>query len=196
LGVEEWLVRFVLFSIITTFFFLGDGFQLHSKRFKPLMHPSSLRAFERHDLKHPGLVDLIITKQNKLPSYIYIDELPSCLILALVLFNFLFLSFLPLSSCFFGIKWIRSGLTFKHQKCKLEPKAMGFIKHKYLVHFYSQKNPHDISKIWVSQGETKKRRVGVSFFFWNTHPLWSKNYRSNNMLSNKKIARVILQIMC
>jgi hypothetical protein len=38
--------------------------------------------------------------------------------------------------------------------------------------------------------------VGVSFFFWNTHPLWSKNYRSNNMLSNKKIARVILQIMC
>jgi hypothetical protein len=38
------------------------------------MHPSSLRAFQRqqeHDLKHPGLVDFIITKQNKLPSFIY-----------------------------------------------------------------------------------------------------------------------------
>jgi hypothetical protein len=36
------------------------------------MHPSSSRAFQRHqehDLKHPGLVDLIITKQNKLPSF-------------------------------------------------------------------------------------------------------------------------------
>jgi hypothetical protein len=32
------------------------------------MHPSSLRAFKRHqehDLKHHGLVDLITTKQNK-----------------------------------------------------------------------------------------------------------------------------------
>jgi hypothetical protein len=30
------------------------------------MHPSSLRAFQRHqehDLKHPGLMDLITTKQ-------------------------------------------------------------------------------------------------------------------------------------
>jgi len=37
------------------------------------MHPSSLRAFQRqqeHDLKHPSLVDLITTKQNKLPSFI------------------------------------------------------------------------------------------------------------------------------
>jgi len=42
------------------------------------MHPFSLRAFQRyqeHDLKHPGLVDLIPTKQNKtnqnkLPSFI------------------------------------------------------------------------------------------------------------------------------
>jgi hypothetical protein len=43
------------------------------------MQPSSLsRAFQRHqehDLKHPGLVDLITTiqyktKQNKLPSFI------------------------------------------------------------------------------------------------------------------------------
>jgi len=38
------------------------------------MHPSSSRAFQghhEHDLKHPGSVDLIITKQNKtnyLPS--------------------------------------------------------------------------------------------------------------------------------
>jgi hypothetical protein len=40
------------------------------------MHPSSLRAFQRqeeHDLKHPGLVDLITKKQNKtnyFPSWI------------------------------------------------------------------------------------------------------------------------------
>jgi len=42
------------------------------------MHPSSLRAFQRHqehNLKHPNLVDLITTKQNKpkqnkLPSFI------------------------------------------------------------------------------------------------------------------------------
>jgi len=35
--------------------------------------PSSSRAFQRHqehDLKHPGSVDLITTKQNKLPSLI------------------------------------------------------------------------------------------------------------------------------
>jgi hypothetical protein len=38
------------------------------------IHPSLYRAFQRHqehDLKHPGLVHLIITKQNKtnyLPS--------------------------------------------------------------------------------------------------------------------------------
>jgi hypothetical protein len=44
---------------------------LHHKS-KP-MQPSSLRAFQRqqeHNLKHPGLVDLIITKQNKLPSFV------------------------------------------------------------------------------------------------------------------------------
>jgi hypothetical protein len=37
------------------------------------MHPSSPRAFGRHqehDLKHPSSVDLITTKQNKLPSFI------------------------------------------------------------------------------------------------------------------------------
>jgi hypothetical protein len=41
------------------------------------MHPFSLssllRAFQRHeehDIKHPCLVDLITTKQNKLPSFI------------------------------------------------------------------------------------------------------------------------------
>jgi hypothetical protein len=35
--------------------------------------PSSSRTFQRyqrHDLKHPGLVDLIVTKQNKLPCFI------------------------------------------------------------------------------------------------------------------------------
>jgi hypothetical protein len=30
------------------------------------MHP----LLQEHDLKHPGLVDLITTKQNKLPSFI------------------------------------------------------------------------------------------------------------------------------
>jgi hypothetical protein len=45
-----------------------------------LMHPSALRAFQRdqeHDLKHPGSVDLIGTKQNKtnkLPCFM--DRLP------------------------------------------------------------------------------------------------------------------------
>jgi hypothetical protein len=40
------------------------------------MHPSLLRAFQRHqehNLKHPGVVDLITIKQNKtnyLPSWI------------------------------------------------------------------------------------------------------------------------------
>jgi hypothetical protein len=49
---------------------------LHSKfkhhGIKP-MHPSLLRAFQRHqehDLRHPGSVDLITAKQNKLPSLI------------------------------------------------------------------------------------------------------------------------------
>jgi hypothetical protein len=38
------------------------------------MHPSSSRAFQRHQehyLKHPGSVDLITTKQIKLPSFIH-----------------------------------------------------------------------------------------------------------------------------
>jgi hypothetical protein len=37
------------------------------------MHPFSLRGFQRHEehnLKHPGSVDLMTTKQNKLPSFI------------------------------------------------------------------------------------------------------------------------------
>jgi hypothetical protein len=37
------------------------------------MHPILLRAFQRHqehDLMHPSLVDLVTTKQNKLPSFI------------------------------------------------------------------------------------------------------------------------------
>jgi hypothetical protein len=37
------------------------------------MHPSSSKTFQRyqkHDLSHPGSVDLITTKQNKLPSFI------------------------------------------------------------------------------------------------------------------------------
>jgi hypothetical protein len=37
------------------------------------MHPSMSRAFQRHqehDLRHPGSVDLITTKQNKLPSFL------------------------------------------------------------------------------------------------------------------------------
>jgi hypothetical protein len=37
------------------------------------MHPSSSKAFQRHqehNLKHPGLVDLTTTKQNKLPYFI------------------------------------------------------------------------------------------------------------------------------
>jgi hypothetical protein len=41
------------------------------------MHPFLSIAFQRHqkyDLKHPGLVDLITTKQNKLPSFI--DRFP------------------------------------------------------------------------------------------------------------------------
>jgi hypothetical protein len=48
-----------------------------SKRYetKP-MHPSSLRAFQRdqeHDLKHPGSVDLISTKQkqNKQTTFLH-----------------------------------------------------------------------------------------------------------------------------
>jgi hypothetical protein len=39
----------------------------------PCTHPSLLRAFQRcqeHNLKHPSSVDLITTKQNKLPSFI------------------------------------------------------------------------------------------------------------------------------
>ncbi len=45
------------------------------------MHPSWLRAFQRHqehDLKHPGSVHLMTTKQNKLPSFIvpsFIDRI-------------------------------------------------------------------------------------------------------------------------
>jgi hypothetical protein len=38
------------------------------------MHPSSSRAFQRDqecDLKHPGLVDLINTKQNKQPTLLH-----------------------------------------------------------------------------------------------------------------------------
>jgi hypothetical protein len=43
------------------------------------MHPYVLRAFQRHqehDLKHLNLVDLISTKQNKLPSFIDIIMVP------------------------------------------------------------------------------------------------------------------------
>ncbi len=39
----------------------------------PALDSSSSRAFQRHqehDLKHPSSVDLITTKQNKLPSFI------------------------------------------------------------------------------------------------------------------------------
>jgi hypothetical protein len=47
------------------------------------MQPSSLRAFQRHqehNLEHLGLVDLITTIQNKLPSFIDgIYELPNYL---------------------------------------------------------------------------------------------------------------------
>ncbi len=38
------------------------------------MHPSSLRAFQidqEGDLKHPGLVDLISTKQNKQTTFLH-----------------------------------------------------------------------------------------------------------------------------
>jgi hypothetical protein len=38
------------------------------------LHPSSRRAFQRHqesDLKHPGSVDLVTRKQNKLPSFLH-----------------------------------------------------------------------------------------------------------------------------
>jgi len=41
------------------------------------MHPSLSRAFqshEEHDLKHLGLMVFIITKQNKLPSFINIFQ--------------------------------------------------------------------------------------------------------------------------
>jgi hypothetical protein len=37
------------------------------------MNPSLSKAFQRHqehNLKHPGLVDLITTKENKVPSFI------------------------------------------------------------------------------------------------------------------------------
>jgi len=37
------------------------------------MHPSLLRAFQsrqEHDLKHPGSVDLITTKQNKKTAFL------------------------------------------------------------------------------------------------------------------------------
>jgi hypothetical protein len=37
------------------------------------MHPASSKAFQRHqghNLNHPGLVDLISTTQNKIPSFI------------------------------------------------------------------------------------------------------------------------------
>jgi hypothetical protein len=47
---------------------------------------------------------------------------------------------------------------------------MGFVNHKDLVHFYSQKNPYDISKIWVSQGKTKKGGW-VFHFIFETHTL-------------------------
>jgi hypothetical protein len=67
-------LQFHLFSVKKSFNIQG---LLHCKSkchgTKP-MHPSSLRAFQRHqehDLKHPVSVDLITTKQNKLPSFIY-----------------------------------------------------------------------------------------------------------------------------
>jgi hypothetical protein len=49
---------------------LNHTFKCHGS--KP-MHPSSLRAFQRHqehNLKHPGSGGLITTKQNKLPCFI------------------------------------------------------------------------------------------------------------------------------
>jgi len=45
------------------------------------MHPSSLRAFQRHqehDLKHPSLVDLITTKQNKQTTFLHRKTSVAC----------------------------------------------------------------------------------------------------------------------
>jgi hypothetical protein len=49
---------------------LHPNYKCHGTR---PMHPSLLRAFQsyqKHNLKHPSSMDLIITKQNKLPSFI------------------------------------------------------------------------------------------------------------------------------
>jgi hypothetical protein len=54
-------------------FNIQELLQSKSKHETKPMHPSLSRAFQRHqehDLKHPSSVDLIITKQNKLPYFI------------------------------------------------------------------------------------------------------------------------------
>jgi hypothetical protein len=67
---KKWKRRLILCKLEMLSKELGSSFL--KWLLKP-MHPSSSRAFPRHqehDLKHPGSLDLITTKQNKLPSFI------------------------------------------------------------------------------------------------------------------------------
>jgi hypothetical protein len=87
------------------------------------MHPSSSRAFQRHqehNLKHLSSVDLIITKQNKIPSFI--DRLVWLVLLAQV-FSRSQLIF-PSKAWLFEIY-----LNFQWQKS---------LKNQYLPHFESK----------------------------------------------------------
>jgi hypothetical protein len=78
------------------------------------MHPSLSRAFERHqehDLKHPNSMDLITTKQNKLPSFIdrQVWTVPLARVLPCPQLIF------PSKTCFFEIY-----LNFQQQKNHLK----------------------------------------------------------------------------
>jgi hypothetical protein len=81
------------------------------------MHPFSWRAFQRHqehNLKHPSLVNLITTKQNKLPSFIDRLVWPMPLAQVLPCFQLIF----PFKTWFFGI-YLNFQLKSKHHETKL-----------------------------------------------------------------------------
>jgi hypothetical protein len=72
---EPSLFSYNLFEfLVKKSFNIQELLHLKSKRHgTKAIHLSWSRAFQKHqelDLKHPGSVDLITTKQNKLPSFI------------------------------------------------------------------------------------------------------------------------------
>jgi hypothetical protein len=86
------------------------------------MHPSSYRAFQRdqeHDLKHPGLMDLISTKQIKQTTLSFIDRY-------LLIIRGLFpkkMTMIFVTNFFFHNQFVRTSNIISFLKSTLSPQA-------------------------------------------------------------------------